>query len=161
MQGSLTWCAVTHAAEQLLRRPAVTEYVAAAASKSDLERTELSKQKTGVFTGANVPEPRMPSALYRHTNLFCNTRRAFLCTLRLEPSSGCCHAGSYAVNPANAEEIPIWVADYVLGGYGSGAIMVRRSSGHAAKRLSRSHTAYQRGSGSRVTLAAAGPWCSS
>ena len=35
-------------------RPAVTEYVAAAASKSDLERTELSKQKTGVFTGANV-----------------------------------------------------------------------------------------------------------
>lgn len=32
-------------------------------------------------------------------------------------------AGSYAVNPANGEHIPIWVADYVLGGYGSGAIM--------------------------------------
>ena len=33
------------------------------------------------------------------------------------------HAGSYAVNPANGEDIPVWVADYVLGSYGSGAIM--------------------------------------
>ena len=40
-------------------------------------------------------------------------------------------AGSYAVNPANAEEIPIWVADYVLGGYGSGAIMA--VPGHDAR----------------------------
>lgn len=59
----------------------VKAYVEAAATKSDLERTELSKEKTGVFTG------------------------------------------SYAINPATKEAIPIWVADYVLGGYGSGAIM--------------------------------------
>ena len=50
-------------------------------SKSDLERTELTKQKTGVFTGA------------------------------------------YAINPVNGERIPIWIADYVLTGYGTGAIM--------------------------------------
>jgi leucyl-tRNA synthetase len=49
--------------------------------KSDLERTELSKDKTGVFTGA------------------------------------------FAVNPANGERIPVWIADYVLMGYGTGAIM--------------------------------------
>jgi len=34
-----------------------------------------------------------------------------------------CRPGSFAINPASGEEIPIWVADYVLGGYGSGAIM--------------------------------------
>lgn len=60
---------------------AVQEYIAAAARKSDLERTELAKEKTGVFTG------------------------------------------SYAINPATNEPVPVWVADYVLGGYGSGAIM--------------------------------------
>ncbi len=49
---------------------------------------------------------------------------AFRLSSRLRLPTG--RAGSYAVNPANAEEIPIWVADYVLGGYGSGAIMVRR-----------------------------------
>jgi leucyl-tRNA synthetase len=59
----------------------VSAYVAAAARKSDFERTELQKDKTGVFTG------------------------------------------SYAINPANNENIPIYVADYVLGSYGSGAIM--------------------------------------
>ena len=59
----------------------VEEYVAKAARKSDMDRTELSKEKTGVFTGA------------------------------------------YAVNPVNGEEIPIWIADYVLMGYGTGAIM--------------------------------------
>jgi leucyl-tRNA synthetase len=59
----------------------VTQYVEAAARKSDLERTELQKDKSGVFTG------------------------------------------SYALNPANGERIPIYVADYVLGSYGSGAIM--------------------------------------
>jgi len=63
------------------QRAAVEAYVEAAARKSDLERTELSKEKTGVFTGAT------------------------------------------AVNPATGEEVPVWVADYVLGGYGSGAIM--------------------------------------
>ena len=62
-------------------RRAVKEYQRLAASKSDLERTDLAKEKTGVF------------------------------------------AGSYAVNPANDEEIPIWIADYVLMGYGTGAIM--------------------------------------
>jgi leucyl-tRNA synthetase len=61
--------------------PAVREYRERAARKSDLERTELAKEKTGVFTGA------------------------------------------YAINPANGEKIQIWVADYVLLGYGTGAIM--------------------------------------
>jgi len=59
----------------------VEAYVEAAGRKSDLERTELQKDKTGVFTG------------------------------------------SYAINPATGKPIPIWVADYVLGNYGSGAIM--------------------------------------
>ena len=60
---------------------AVKAYQDAAARKSDFERTELAKTKTGVFTGA------------------------------------------YAVNPVNDERIPIWIADYVLAGYGTGAIM--------------------------------------
>src|SRR4029079_3677324 len=59
---------------------AVREYRERTGRKSDLERTELSKEKTGVFTGA------------------------------------------FAVNPANEEKIPIWIADYVLLGYGTGAI---------------------------------------
>ena len=62
-------------------REAVKKYKAAIASKSDLERTELAKEKTGVFTGL------------------------------------------YAFNPVNRENIPIWVADYVLASYGTGAIM--------------------------------------
>jgi leucyl-tRNA synthetase len=61
--------------------PAVREYRERAARKSDLERTDVAKAKTGVFTGA------------------------------------------YAVNPVNGERIPIWVGDYVLAGYGTGAIM--------------------------------------
>ncbi len=61
--------------------PAIREYRERTARKSDLERTELAKEKTGVFTGA------------------------------------------YAVNPVNEERIPIWIADYVLAGYGTGAIM--------------------------------------
>lgn len=60
--------------------PAVREYRERTARKSDLERADLSKEKTGVFTGA------------------------------------------YAINPANDEKIPIWIADYVLIGYGTGAI---------------------------------------
>mmetsp|Transcript_21063 Transcript_21063/g.63390 ORF Transcript_21063/g.63390 Transcript_21063/m.63390 type:complete len:1009 (+) Transcript_21063:168-3194(+) len=63
------------------RAEEVTAYVEAAASKSDLERTELAKGKSGVDTG------------------------------------------SFAINPATGEPMPVWVADYVLGGYGSGAIM--------------------------------------
>ena len=63
------------------QRAAVVTYREAAALKSDLERTELSKDKTGVFTGA------------------------------------------YAINPVNGEEVPIWVSDYVLATYGTGAIM--------------------------------------
>jgi leucyl-tRNA synthetase len=62
-------------------REAVTAYQAAAARKSEFERTELAKTKTGVFTGA------------------------------------------FAVNPMSEAQIPIWVADYVLAGYGTGAIM--------------------------------------
>ena len=60
---------------------AVEEYREKTARKSDLERTELAKEKSGVFTGA------------------------------------------YAINPVNEERIPIWIADYVLQGYGTGAIM--------------------------------------
>jgi len=60
---------------------AVKEYVVRASTKSDLERTELQKDKTGLFTG------------------------------------------SYAINPLTGEEVPIWVADYVLNTYGTGAIM--------------------------------------
>lgn len=63
------------------QRTAVAAYKAEAARKSDLERTELAKKKTGVFTGA------------------------------------------FAVNPVNGEKIPIWIADYVLISYGTGAIM--------------------------------------
>jgi leucyl-tRNA synthetase len=63
------------------QRAAVEAYVAAAAQKSDLDRTDLAKSKTGVFTGA------------------------------------------LAVNPVNEQRLPIWVADYVLMGYGTGAIM--------------------------------------
>jgi leucyl-tRNA synthetase len=61
--------------------PAVREYREKTARKSDMERTELAKEKTGVFTGA------------------------------------------YAINPVNGERIPVWIADYVLTGYGTGAIM--------------------------------------
>ena len=60
--------------------PAVREYRERTARKSELERADMSKEKTGVFTGA------------------------------------------YATNPANNERIPIWIADYVLVGYGTGAI---------------------------------------
>ena len=63
------------------QREAVEQYREQASRKSDLERTELQKEKTGVFTGG------------------------------------------YAVNPVTNEEIPIWVADYVLASYGTGAIM--------------------------------------
>ena len=63
------------------QRKAVQGYREAAARKSDFERTELAKKKTGVFTGA------------------------------------------YAINPVNGEKIPVWIADYVLATYGTGAIM--------------------------------------
>ncbi len=63
------------------QRDAVQKYKAEVANKSDLERTDLAKSKSGVFTGA------------------------------------------YAINPVNNEQIPIWIADYVLMGYGTGAIM--------------------------------------
>ncbi|MDV6377494.1 leucine--tRNA ligase [Sporosarcina sp. GW1-11] len=63
------------------QREAVNAYIDAVKSKSDLERTDLAKDKTGVFTGA------------------------------------------YAINPASGEKMPIWIADYVLATYGTGAIM--------------------------------------
>ncbi|HMI38581.1 MAG TPA: leucine--tRNA ligase, partial [Nitrospiraceae bacterium] len=63
------------------RRAVVTTYCEAAARKSDLQRQELDKEKTGVFTGG------------------------------------------HAINPVNGERLPIWIADYVLMGYGTGAIM--------------------------------------
>ena len=61
--------------------PAVEEYIKQAASKSELERTSLNKEKTGVFIGA------------------------------------------YAINPVNDKQIPIFISDYVLASYGTGAIM--------------------------------------
>ena len=63
------------------QKQAIADYKEQAAKKSDLERQELNKEKTGAFTGA------------------------------------------YAINPANEKEIPIWIADYVLDSYGTGAIM--------------------------------------
>jgi len=63
------------------QQAAVDAYKEQAARKSDLERTDLAKDKTGVFTGA------------------------------------------YAVNPVSGHQVPIWIADYVLAGYGTGAIM--------------------------------------
>jgi leucyl-tRNA synthetase len=73
------------------QKKAVEDYQAFAAGKSDLERTELAKEKTGVFTGA------------------------------------------YAINPVNGEKIPIWIADYVLASYGTGAI--RAVPGHDERDL--------------------------
>ena len=63
------------------KKAEVAAYIDSAAHKSDLERTDLAKDKTGVFTG------------------------------------------SYAINPVNNKKIPIWIADYVLISYGTGAIM--------------------------------------
>jgi len=63
------------------QKAAVDEYIRICSTKSDLERTELNKDKTGVFTGA------------------------------------------YAINPVNGKKIPIWISDYVLATYGTGAIM--------------------------------------
>ncbi len=63
------------------QKDAVEAYLEKVKLKSDLERTDLAKEKTGVFTGA------------------------------------------YAINPINGEKMPIWIADYVLASYGTGAIM--------------------------------------
>ena len=63
------------------QKEAVENYIKEASAKSDLERTNLNKDKTGVFTG------------------------------------------SYAINPVNSKKIPIWISDYVLASYGTGAIM--------------------------------------
>ncbi len=63
------------------QKAAVEAYQASCANKSDMERSELNKEKSGVFTGA------------------------------------------YATNPVSGEKIPVWIADYVLTGYGTGAIM--------------------------------------
>jgi leucyl-tRNA synthetase len=63
------------------KKAEVEAYRLKVANKSDLERTDLAKDKTGVFTGA------------------------------------------YAINPVNGQEIPVWIADYVMMGYGTGAIM--------------------------------------
>ncbi|NLY80005.1 MAG: leucine--tRNA ligase [Lysinibacillus sp.] len=63
------------------QREQIDAYIEKVKTKSDLERTDLAKEKTGVFTGA------------------------------------------YAINPINGKEVPIWIADYVLASYGTGAIM--------------------------------------
>ena len=63
------------------QKEAVERYIEKASKKSDLDRTDLNKDKTGVFLG------------------------------------------NYAINPVNSEEMPIWISDYVIMGYGTGAIM--------------------------------------
>ena len=63
------------------QRAAVDEYIRKSSLKSDLDRTDLAKEKSGVFTGG------------------------------------------YAINPVNGERVPVWIADYVLISYGTGAIM--------------------------------------
>jgi leucyl-tRNA synthetase len=63
------------------KKAEISNYIVYSQSKNDLERTELNKDKTGVFTGA------------------------------------------YAINPANGKKVPVWIADYVLATYGTGAIM--------------------------------------
>jgi len=63
------------------QRPAVEEYIRTSSLKSDLDRTDLAKEKSGVFTGG------------------------------------------FAINPVNGEKVPVWIADYVLISYGTGAIM--------------------------------------
>ncbi len=73
-----SWVPELSGAEQ---RQTIEQYLAAAARKSDLERSDLAKDKSGVFSG------------------------------------------SYAINPLTGQEIPIWIADYVLSSYGTGAIM--------------------------------------
>ena len=90
------------------RRAEVDEYVKKAALKSDLERTELQKVKTGVYTGR-------PMVLSWDDDLHKDATGT-------KEVSGVC-AGSHALNPATGKAVPIWVADYVLGSYGSGAIM--------------------------------------
>lgn len=64
------------------QKATVDAYIDEVAHKSDLERTDLAKEKTGVFTG------------------------------------------SYVINPVNGQKVPVWIADYVLASYGTGAIMV-------------------------------------
>jgi hypothetical protein len=66
-------------------------------------------------------DPRVCAPAYPPSISLCK-----LCTIRLSAA-----AGAYATNPATGEPIPIWVADYVLGGYGSGAIMA--VPGHDAR----------------------------
>ena len=73
--------AIVDAITTLEQKQLIANYRQEIAGKSDMDRTELSKEKTGVFTG------------------------------------------SYAINPVTEERIPIWIADYVLTGYGTGAIM--------------------------------------
>ncbi|MEO1857668.1 MAG: leucine--tRNA ligase [Rubritalea sp.] len=63
------------------QKDTVDAYISACANKSDLERGDLNKDKSGIFTGA------------------------------------------YATNPVNGEKVPVWIADYVMMGYGTGAIM--------------------------------------
>lgn len=82
-----TYCVLApeHALVEKITTPeqkaAVDAYIDSVKTKSDLERTELAKDKTGVFTGA------------------------------------------YAINPVNSEKIPVWISDYVLATYGTGAVM--------------------------------------
>jgi leucyl-tRNA synthetase len=175
------------------QRAEVTAYVEAAARKSDLERTELQKDKSGVFTGGRrswgelggswggaggelggsrvctvvhvqrcsdwqlqvlvhaqvlavsticmhlqhmwVIDGRQCWHVIQPILLTISPRLAprlgLYANSPLTPTCRCTCAGSYATNPATGEAAPIWVADYVLGSYGSGAIMA--VPGHDAR----------------------------
>ena len=108
------------------QRAEVEAYVTAAGAKSDLERTDLAKGKSGVFTGEKAGGRSEKASPAPGPLLHCYTQRLAASNgsapFRHLPRSPLC-AGSNALNPATGEVMPVWVADYVLGGYGSGAIM--------------------------------------
>ncbi|CAI6006453.1 unnamed protein product [Closterium sp. NIES-64] len=100
------------------QRAAVEAYVVAAGQKSDLERTDLAKGKTGVPTGAEAVNPVTGERIPVWVADYVLARRTGLA----KSKTG--HAmGAEAVNPVTGERIPVWVADYVLASYGTGAII--------------------------------------
>ncbi|CAI5969861.1 unnamed protein product [Closterium sp. NIES-65] len=103
------------------QRAAVEAYVVAAGQKSDLERTDLAKGKTGVPTGAEAVNPVTGERIPVWVADYVLARRTGLA----KSKTG--HAmGPEAVNPVTGERIPVWVADYVLASYGTGAIICQR-----------------------------------
>ncbi len=107
---------------------AVEDYIAQAAKKSDLNRTDLAKEKTGVFTGAYAINPvngkEIPIWIADYVLASYGTaKKSDLNRTDLAKEKTGVFTGAYAINPVNGKEIPIWIADYVLASYGTGAIM--------------------------------------